>query len=155
MDMKKHLYASLLPLCLLLMLIPGCSEKDSPAKAGAVAENASIDVDLTILSSVMIYAEVSNIMTNPGDYLGKTLRISGPYYTLYYEETGSLYHYVIIEDVLACCAQGVEFLWNGDHAYPDDYPDDLERIEVIGVFVSYEEFGQIYYRIVVDEVAVY
>ena len=32
---------------------------------------------------------------NPNDYLGKTIKISGPYHPLLYEGTGKYYHYIM------------------------------------------------------------
>jgi len=146
--MKKHL-SLLLLLSTLLMVAIGCGNKDTSA-----VEAGNVDVDLTALSSTMVYAEVFNIMTTPDDYMGKRIKMSGPYYTAYYDETGSYYHYVIIEDATACCAQGLEFIWSGDHAYPDDYPEDRTIIEVVGVFGSYEESGNSYYYLAVDNLSV-
>ena len=140
--MKKYLL-----LLLILTSAAGCSGNTSSGAKG-------VDVDLTVLSTTMVYAEVNNIMTNPGDYIGKTVRMGGPYYTSYYDETGLYYHYVVIEDATACCAQGLEFIWDGEHSYPDDYPDERAYIEVAGVFGSYDELGRTYYCLTVDGITV-
>ena len=138
-------------------------QESAAANGGTGGENSksqekpttsgTVDVDLTVLSSTMIYAEVYNMMTKPDDYMGKTIKMSGPYYASYYDQTDQYYHYVIIEDATACCQQGLEFVWNGDHAYPDDYPKDQARIEVVGVFGRYDELGQTYYYLDVDDVS--
>ena len=138
--MKKYM-----PLFLLLCLT---FVKNPAAAAG------SVDVDLTMLSRTMVYAEVFNITTNPKDYMGKTIKIRGPYNAVYYDETGLYYHYVIIPDASACCQQGLEFIWKGEHTYPNDYPKEKTIIEVVGVFGSYEELGRTYYYLTVDEVNV-
>ena len=117
-----------------------------------VSADAGVDFDLTALSSTMVYAEVYNIMTEPDDYIGKTIKMKGPYYTTFYEETNLYYHYVIVEDATACCAQGLEFIWNGEHICPDDYPEEESKIEVAGVFGSYDELGSTYYYLAVDNI---
>jgi len=117
-------------------------------------EAAAVDVDLTTLSSTMIYAEVYNMMAAPEQYIGKTVKMRGQYTSSYYEETQQYYHFVVIADAAACCQQGMEFVWNGDHAYPGDYPADGTVIEVAGVFGSYEELGETYYHLTVDEITV-
>ena len=145
-------------LCLTCAFAAGCSKQDAVKTDGdaptAQETPAAADVDLTGLSTTMLYAEVNNIMTNPENYMGKTIKIVGPYNVSYYDKTGLSYHYVLIEDATACCQQGIEFLWKGDHKYPDDYPQAQTRIEVFGVFGSYEELGQTYYYLAVDDVAI-
>ena len=130
-------------LSLALLSVAGCTN----SKAGG-----NVDIDLTALSNTMMYAEVNNIMTSPRDYVGKSIKMSGPYNATYYEQTAEYYHFVIIRDASACCASGLEFVWNGKHSYPKDYPKEGEMIEVTGVFGSYEELGQTYHCLLADEV---
>ena len=41
---------------------------------------------------------------------------------------------------MACCAQGLEFVWgDGSHKYPDEYPAEDTEIEVQGTFKTYKE----------------
>lgn len=116
-------------------------------------EDNSTDVDLTILSSTMVYAEVYNMMLNPDEYVGKTIKIKGPYYAEYWDDTQKYYHYVIISDATACCQSGIEFIWDDNsHVYPDEYPENETEIEIRGVFSSYEELGQKYYYLNVEEI---
>lgn len=114
--------------------------------------DSGVDVDLTVLSSTMVYAEVYNIMVFPEKYIGKTVKMRGKYYASYYDETGKYYHYVIIEDAAECCQQGLEFIWNGDHTYTDDYPADGTEVEVVGTFGNYEELDVSYTYISTDEI---
>ena len=71
------------------------------------------------------------LMVESDKYIGKTLCIDGLYYTGQNEKTGTYYHYSIIKDALACCSQGLEFVW-GDvsHVYPDEYPKDETEMQV-------------------------
>lgn len=130
------------------------SEAATPTTANDNSSSSDVDVDLTKLSSIMVYAEVYNMMTSPDEYLGKTVKMQGPYYASYFEDTKKYYHYVIIEDATACCQQGLEFIWDGEHKYPNDYPIDGTNIEVTGVFGSYEELGLTYYYLTVEDVVI-
>ena len=113
-------------------------------------------VDLTVLSSTMVYGKVNDMMIFPNDYIGKTIKMSGLYSaSLYYPDQSDFYHFVLIEDAAACCQQGLEFIWKGKHIYPDDYPAENTNIEVVGVFGRYEdEFGGIHYYVAADDIVV-
>jgi len=131
------------------------SEPESSIKQTAPAQSDSdVDFDLTKLGSTMLFAEVTNILSNPNDYMGKTIRIRGMINNSYYEETDKYYQYVLVGDAAACCQQGLEFIWSGDHTYPDDYPEDNAQIEVTGVYGRYEELGVGYCYLDVDELIV-
>lgn len=97
----------------------------------------AIDVDLTRLNSVMVYSEVNNMMTVPEDYVGKKVKMKGKLAVYKYPERN--YYTCIIADATACCQQGMEFLWAGDHKYPEDYPNEGDQIVVTGVFDIYFE----------------
>ena len=117
--------------------------------------DASIDVDLTELSSTMVYSEVYNMMNKPEDYVGKTIKIEGTYYASYWQDTGKYYHCVMISDAAACCQNGIEFVWDNDtHVYPDEYPPDNTVIELTGVFELYEEMGETYCYLKTDDITV-
>ncbi|MCR5501100.1 MAG: hypothetical protein K6F31_11995 [Acetatifactor sp.] len=110
----------------------------SPQPAG------TIDVDLTKLSSTMVYSEVYNMMYNAPDYVGKVVKMRG-LYSLYYDEgTGKYYHACIIQDATACCAQGIEFELTEDYRFPEDYPEVNDEVCVTGTFDIYYE-GQYQY----------
>ena len=65
----------------------------------------------------MVYAAFYQLMVEPDKYIGKTLCIDGLYYTGQNEKTGTYYHYSIIKDALACCSQGLEFVWEMCYMY--------------------------------------
>lgn len=109
------------------------------------ASEDEIDYDFTTMGSDMVYATVYQMMINPNEYVGKTVKMSGSYYANYFEPTDKYYHYVIIQDATACCEQGLEFVWDdGSHVYPDEYPKEETEVEVIGVFETYTEEGDDY-----------
>lgn len=121
--------------------------QDSDSTNG-VTPDPDVDVDLTILSSNMVYAEVYNMMVRPDDYMGKKVKIRGVLSSEYWEETQETYHYVIITDALACCQSGIEFIWDENK---QEYPEDDSEVEVTGVFQSYEELDQTYYYLEVTK----
>ena len=115
--------------------VPATAEASS-AKAD---DSEEVDVDLTILSSTMVYSEVYNMISYPEEYLGKTVRMKGPFAFFHDEATDNYCFACIIQDATACCAQGIEFVLTEDYVYPDDYPEVDEEICVVGVFDTYME----------------
>lgn len=111
----------------------GVGSTDSEAKN----DGGSIDVDLTKMSSTMVYSEVYNMMSLPDNYLGQTVRMQGQFQM--YEGDGRNYYVVLIADALACCQQGMEFVLDGDYSYPEDYPEPGTEVTVTGVFDTYME----------------
>ena len=87
----------------------------------------------------MVYGQVYDMVYHPEDYLGKTVKMRGPFAYYYDEATGKEYFAVLITDAMACCSQGIEFVLEGEHSYPDDYPELNSEITVIGRFSSYNE----------------
>ena len=126
---------------------PG-TETPEPEPAGeteiAMGSTEGIDVDLTQLSSTMVYAEVYNMMIAPDNYVGKTVKMKGMFSTYNDEATNQNYYACIIADATACCSQGIEFVLTDDYKYPDDYPEEAEDICVIGVFDTYQQDGITY-----------
>lgn len=110
---------------------------------------SDVDLDLTALSSTMVYSEVYNMMVSPDDYNGMTIRINGVLAIGYsYNEDGttdksSPRFACIIKDATACCSQGIEFVLSGSPVYPDDYPELNSDITVVGTFeVSEVEYNK-------------
>ncbi len=99
----------------------------------------AVDVDLTALSSTMVYAEVYHMMSSPEDYIGKTVKMDGMFAVYHDQTTGNYYYACVIQDATACCAQGIEFVLTDDYRYPDDYPKANDEICVIGTFDTYQE----------------
>lgn len=110
----------------------------------SVSKDPGVDVDLTALSSTMVYAEVYNMMVSPENYVGKTVKMSGQFVPYYDEGTGNYYFACFISDATACCSQGIEFVLAGEASYPEDYPSEGETICVIGTFDTYMEGESMY-----------
>lgn len=149
--------------CLLMIVVMLCAlaacgteknaESSSPESPESVKPAGSIDVDLTELSSTMVYSEVYNMMYTPDDYIGKAVKMKGQF-AVYQatDESGApvpnqIYFACIIADATACCSQGLEFVLAGDHTYPEDYPEPGSEITVSGTFELYEENGFQYCRL--------
>ena len=120
---------------------PSLEPDTDPIPAGSAD---GVDVDLTALSSTMVYSEVFNMMASPEQYIGKTVKMDGLFAYYHDEATGNDYYACIIQDATACCAQGIEFVLTDNYVYPDDYPEVDEEICVIGVFDTYREGDYIY-----------
>jgi len=102
--------------------------------------SAGVDIDLTKMSSTMVYSEVYSMLMSPDDYIGKTIKM-----------TGDKYFACVIQDATACCWQGMEFVLVDEYEYPNDYPELGEEITVTGVFDTYLE-GKFRYCTVRDAV---
>ena len=123
---------------------PEASGTQSEARSEARSETeAEVDVDLTKMNGNMVYAKVNDMMVNPADYRGKTVRMNGRF-AIYDGGEGKLYFACVISDATACCASGIEFVLAGEHSFPDDYPPDGSDITVSGVFGTYVEDNAMY-----------
>ena len=113
----------------------------------AANEAEGIDIDLTRLSSTMVYAEVFSMMTNSKEYVGKKIRMKGIFSYYHNKPTDTYYFACLIKDATACCAQGVEFVLKDNYSFPDDYPRPGDEIIVTGVFEPYLEDNYTFYHI--------
>ena len=131
-------------------------EQQTPEEPEQTQTSADgVDVDLTVLSSTMVYSEGYNMLYfYPEDYYGKNVKMTGQFNVYQWvDESGivadmPVAYACIISDATACCAEGVEFVLEGDYTYPDDYPELGTEITVIGEFQSYEENGVTWYHLV-------
>ncbi len=147
--MKKVIL--ILALFLAAALLTSCAASGEENAEPAVTPMV-IDLDLSNLSGTVVYSMIYNIMYEPEPYLGKVIRIAG-YYSAYEDmEHGIVYHACVIPDATACCAQGMEFIWSGEHSWPDDYPEETTDIIVTGRLEMYTEGEYKYLHLVDSEV---
>ena len=132
----------------------GTEPAEEPPVTGKVVNTSDIDVDLTKLNSTMVYSEVYSMVNEPDEFLGKTIKVQGAFNASYFDQTGKYYYFIVISDATACCAQGLEFIWSGDHAYPQDYPENGTTVEIVGTFGQYDELGVTYNYILTDSINV-
>ena len=130
MYMKRKVIRQSFAAILAAILLAGCSGGDA---------EADVDLDLTDMSSTMVYAEVLNMMLDPESYEGMSICMDGTFSSWEDPDTGSTYFSCIIADATACCQQGVEFVLTDDYKYPDDYPKEGDPIEVVGIYELYED----------------
>lgn len=126
-------------LCVAVAILSACGGK-------SIVRNTAdgLDIDLSIMSGTVVYSQVYDMVYNPENYIGQTIKISGSFAYHYNDETSQEYFAVLIADALACCSQGIEFVLNGDYSYPDDYPALDTEITVMGIFNTYQESGYTY-----------
>ena len=156
--MKK---ISLLLICLALI---SCKAKDktdnsglqaaAQAKQGVVSTGSTststtrdpskIDLDLTQMSATMIYSTMFDMLVMPEDYVEKNIKLKGWFETYTDETTGEIFYAVVVPDATACCQQGLEFVWPGDHKYPEDFPKEGADLTVTGIYKLIENDGITY-----------
>lgn len=141
--------------------VPGLSDSQEPAgRQSGVDEGApspeplsldesvlqtdGVDIDLTVLSSVMVYSQVYSLITDSDRYLGKTVKMTGMYACTDMTQNTEFYCACIIQDATQCCSQGIEFVLDDSYFFPDDYPEYGDDITVIGEFDTYEDGGYTY-----------
>lgn len=144
--MKKFVLPILVLACLLLTACgkraaapagsaasPAPEAETSAGTEAAAPETDGVDVDLTQLSSTMVYSEVYAMVCAPEDYLGKTVRMRGLFASQ--EVEGQRLYACIIQDATACCAQGLEF----EPENAEKLPEPGAEITVQGTFDCYQE----------------
>ena len=171
--MKKHFVLSVVVMAIAAVLIGYSNQSAEGAEVGnnesvnpmvkyvGYQENFppppfDVDIDFTTFSGTNFDEVFSDVMFMiPGDYLGKTLRLIGPYTGFLDEDTGRYYHYVLVDDEAGCCIRYVEFAWN-DGRIPDEYPEENSIIDVAGEFSGYfdEGFGVTIHYLKVDGISV-
>jgi len=143
--MKRNIPVLILITCILLT---GCSRSKkqeisfdlndlpSQAKLSQTKQNLNqeVDVDLTKMSTTMVYAEVFNMLIMPEEYEGKVIKAKGNFNVFTNENNGEQYYAILIKDATQCCQEGIEFVWPGEHKFPDDYPEKNQEIIITGTF---------------------
>ncbi len=134
-----------LSMILLMLLVVSCGQD---TQVDIPNEAQPIDIDLTTMSGTMVYSQVYDIMINPLDYLGQTLKLEGEFHWEYFEPTEQTYYFVIIKDATGCCPQGLEFVNNSDV----EFPVSGTVIEMVGVLEQYQDGNNSFFRIAADEI---
>lgn len=102
---------------------------------------SKVDLDLTKMSATMIYSTIFDMLIMPEDYVEKIIKVKGWFETYTNPQTGEMYYAVVVPDATACCQQGLEFVWKGNHTYPDDFPKPGQDITVTGIYKMIENDG--------------
>lgn len=111
-----------------------------------------IDVDLTNMSSTMVYSQVLNMLDYPRDYVNKIVKMAGPFVPFDSTVEGYCYPAIVIQDATACCASGIEFLLYGvprcSKSGGNGYPLYGEEATIVGRFETYIEGSYMYIHLV-------
>ena len=124
------------------------NEDSTEAESESVKKDGEVDYDLTVMGADMVYATVYQMMIDPKSYIGKSFKIRGNYYSSYSNDKDVYYHFCMIKDAAACCAQGLELLWADEKMNRhENCPEEDALVTVEGVFETYEEGPNTYGRI--------
>ena len=124
------------------------NEDSTEAESESVKKDGEVDYDLTVMGADMVYATVYQMMIDPKSYIGKSFKIRGNYYSSYSKDKDVYYHFCMIKDAAACCAQGLELLWADEKMNRhENCPEEDSLVTVEGVFETYEEGPNTYGRI--------
>lgn len=115
-----------------------------------LSETETGELDLTGMSGTMLYTMIYNMMKQPDDYLGRTIRVKGQFSAYVDEKSGKSYYACYIADAAGCCAQGLEFLPADALAYPDDFPEPGTDISVRGELALMQEENGFQYLVLKD-----
>lgn len=138
---------------LIALALAACGSGQASGSAAPAATEAPLDLDLTKLSGTVVYSQVYDMMSRPDSYMGQRIKINGSFSYYQDPDTKQEYFAAIIADATACCAQGIEFVWKGEHAYPADYPPLDTDITVTGTFDTYYEGEAMYVQLVDADVS--
>lgn len=134
-------------------LILSCAKKNQYNENANKTESQSngIDIDMTKMSSTMIYSQIFNMLIMPEEYINKTIKVKGFFEAYISPDDNNNSFTIIIPDATACCKQGLDFFWEGEHKYPTDYPNPGSEIIITGRFMSTEnEDGVTYNYLIVS-----
>ena len=135
---------------------PTATQTQSPVEKASPETKANTsskpDFDLTKMSATMIYSTIFDMLIMPEDYVEKVIKVKGWFETYTNPETGELFYAVVVPDATACCQQGLEFIWPGDHHYPADFPTPGQNVTVTGRYKLIDMDGFAYNYLEASEV---
>lgn len=114
-------------------------------KTKSSSDAGDVDLDLTQMSSTMIYSTVFDMLIMPDEYVDKKIKVKGNFEVFENADSNERYFAVLIPDATACCQQGIEFIWLGEHSYPQDFPEVGQEITVSGTYTITEDSQGISY----------
>ena len=160
--MKKHLVIAVLDTAISLLicvLLFGCTKaKAEPqlpkANTEAVTSQTTVDFDLSNMNFTMISSFFFQMLLEPEKYENKVFKIKGKFQSFENEENPSALPYfsVIMNDVTMCCQEGIDFVWEGNHNWPNDYPAQDQEITIVGKYIVTETDGITYSYILASDI---
>ena len=140
-----------------ILLLTGCRNDLSTGKGISGGNTVEKVIDAQInqeqqTNETETVAEITNTETQDRENENVEAESVNPedQTTVDYDLTQKYYFYCVIQDATACCAQGLEFMWDdGTHVYPDEYPEDNAEVIIEGTFETYreEEDASLYCRL--------
>jgi hypothetical protein len=82
-------------------------------------DHSGFDYDMTQYSKDMRYALTANIMNHSDEYIGKTIRAEGTFYS-YPDGKDSWRYAVFISDTMGCCSAGIPMIMQTDFQRPQN-----------------------------------
>ncbi|MDD6920307.1 MAG: hypothetical protein PUI85_03750 [Eubacteriales bacterium] len=143
--LKKTKLVLLMFVIILSFGMTACGNNES---ANNKSEKESAYRDMTELSATVIYSEVFNMVADPQQYKGDTIKIKGALISYTDERTGRKVKGCVIKDATQCCAQGFEVVGKDGKELFNGIADGTE-IVVEGTF-DYEEDKDYRYIKLVD-----
>jgi hypothetical protein len=140
----KRFISALVCIVIICLAITGCKKDET-----VVETKQGVDIDLTQMSLTMVQATMTNILNQPGQYLGQTIKLTATHFLMYDDRTDRTFHLAIVGVEDACCAIPIEF-----RTVNGDYPADEAFMEIIGTFSSYEDDGFRYLYISASEITI-
>jgi hypothetical protein len=144
----------------LALFLSACGAGDKPAATQAPEAEAPaptsdvVQMDFSGLNDTMAYAQMFNVVNNPKEYVGTTVKIKGTYVPIPDPtREGLTYHFLVVADITACCEIGVEFFLDG-YRYPQDYPTQFSQVELTGRFEMASVGGQEHISLKADSMKV-
>ena len=163
---RKHFVIAVLDTAISLLiciLLFSCSKKpqaqitQAPVESEAAAPttiSTKVDYDLSNYNFTMISSFFFQMLIEPETYENKTFKIKGKFQSFDNEEdpTALPYFSVIMNDVTMCCQEGIDFVWQGEHNWPADYPKQDQEITIIGKYIVTETDGITYNYILASDI---
>lgn len=101
-------------------LLIGCgNETSTDTVDGVEIQEKVIDIDISIMSEIMAYAQANNIATYPEEFLGDVIKIRGEYFREVQPLMDMDYSLVLLMDDTNCCQAFLEIELPSDAAYPN------------------------------------
>ena len=151
------------PVIVLCILLFSCTKKTQTADLQTPFENApsasavattKVDYDLSNYNFTMISSFFFQMLIEPETYENKTFKIKGKFQSFENEEDPAALPYfsVIMNDATMCCQEGIDFIWEGNHKWPADYPQQDQVITIVGKYIVTETDGFTYNYILASDI---
>ena len=98
-----------------------------------------VDIDLTKLNRTMAWSQFCQFFTNPEEYQGKFVKLSGKLRVYDLNEKGIYKTYCLVDDAAGCCSSSISFKLCDWYVFPEDYNFNDDIITVEGTLVSYDD----------------